>query len=328
MPRAMNAAFLCDLATVGNTDTEDGTVLAILMGTRDGERFLRQQLDSIAYQTFGNWHLWVSDDDSRDSTLALLARFAENWPDRVHIRQGPGAGFAANFLSLACDAEINAGYFAYADQDDVWDQGKLSRALAMLRGAPQGVPALYCSRTRLIDAEGSRIGLSKEFPRPLTFANALVENACSGNTLVFNRAARDLLREAGAGVTVVAHDWWTYLLVSGAGGKIVYDHQPSLLYRQHAANAIGFRKEGAMEVARLRGIWHGRYKRWIDANLTGLASMEHRLTPENRGRFECFALSRHKGACGRIAGLLRAGIHRQSITETAGLYLAAALGRI
>src|SRR4051812_32218750 len=95
--------------------------VAILMGTFHGERFLPQQLDSIKAQSFTDWALWASDDSSNAGTSALLESYRRTWgQDRLFIRRGPGFGFRANFLSLACDAGIQADYFAFADQDDVW----------------------------------------------------------------------------------------------------------------------------------------------------------------------------------------------------------------
>jgi hypothetical protein len=60
---------------------------------------------------------------------------------------GRPKGSTANFLSLTCRADIDADYFAYADQDDVWESDKLERAVNWLKTVPEGVPALYGSRT-------------------------------------------------------------------------------------------------------------------------------------------------------------------------------------
>ncbi len=62
--------------------------------------------------------------DPMDRTLEILAEYRQAWgEDRLEVVRGPGRGFAANFLSLACRREIDGDYFAYADQDDVcWRQ--------------------------------------------------------------------------------------------------------------------------------------------------------------------------------------------------------------
>ena len=97
---------------------------------------------------------------------------------------------------------------------------------------------LYCGRTRTVDEDGRVVGFSPQFSRPPCFANALVHNIAGGNTMVMNDSARQLILEAGV-VDVVAHDWWTYLMVSGAGGRVIYDDEPTVDYRQHDDNQVG-----------------------------------------------------------------------------------------
>src|SRR5262245_18188806 len=136
--------------------------VAILLCTFNGQNFLAQQLSSIAAQTHTLWELWTSDDGSKDDTKAILQCSAEASNQSIRIFAGPSQGFAANFLSLVRRRSIQADYYAFADQDDYWEPEKLSVALEWLRSVPPGEPALYCSRTRLIDENGRDLGLSPE----------------------------------------------------------------------------------------------------------------------------------------------------------------------
>ncbi len=96
--------------------------MAILLCTYHGQHYLAEQLDSFAAQTHANWEVWASDDGSQDDTRAILERYQRTWPaGRLSIHFGPAEGFAANFLSLTFKARIEADYFAYSDQDDVWE---------------------------------------------------------------------------------------------------------------------------------------------------------------------------------------------------------------
>ena len=181
--------------------------VAILLCTYQGEKYLAAQLDSFAAQTYPSWKLWVSDDGSTDATLDQLRAFAErHQPGQVTLQAGPRKGFVKNFMSLICEPTLHADYYALSDQDDIWHPDKLERAVKWLRDVPQGQPALYCTRTELIDGAGQPIGFSPLFTRPPAFANALMQNVAGGNTMVMNNAARDLLVEAGADIDVVAHD--------------------------------------------------------------------------------------------------------------------------
>src|SRR5262249_25590709 len=184
--------------------SEDARV-AVLLCTMNGAAFLREQLDSFARQFHRNWALIVSDDGSHDQTRDIVAQFAVGRPQQVVLRRGPEQGPCANFLSLATDSTIVADFFAFSDQDDVWHEDKLSRAVGWLATVPASTPALYLARTELIGADGRSRGFSTVFARPPGFRNALVQSIGGGNTMVFNRAARELLAVATRG-EVVMHD--------------------------------------------------------------------------------------------------------------------------
>ena len=189
--------------------------IAIFMSTYNGQAYLSGQLDSIGTQTYKNWELWVSDDGSIDNTLQILKDYQNRMGDnRFFIYAGPRKGFSANFLSLVCKKNSDADYYAYSDQDDIWAPDKLQQAINWLNTISKEIPALYCARTKLVNKHGKAIGSSPLFKKNPGFLNALVQNVAGGNTMVFNRAALNLLRTAGDKINVVAYDWWTYLLVA------------------------------------------------------------------------------------------------------------------
>jgi glycosyltransferase involved in cell wall biosynthesis len=303
--------------------------IAILLGTYNGARFLPQQLASYDAQDFGDWRLFASDDGSQDATLPLLEAFQKkHGAERVHIRRGPCRGFVANFLSLICDPSITGSYYALSDQDDVWAPDKLSRAQASLSGAPAHVPAVYCSRTRLIDEHGADIGLSLAYKKPPHFRNALTQSLASGNTIVLNEAARQLLMRAGADVNVPSHDWWIYLATTAAGGRMLYDSTPTVGYRMHAGNVIGSNRAAGAQLRRAGMLWQGQYKDWTDMHVRALTRLEDVMTDENRRTFEQFRRSRQRSALPRAYGLLRAGVYRQTFLGNIGLLAAALAGKV
>ncbi len=301
--------------------------VAVLLCSFNGARFLGEQLDSILAQNHYDWHLWVSDDGSVDGSLRILENYRERrCPGRMDIRRGPRKGFAANFLSLVCEETIGGDYFAYADQDDVWCSDKLSRALAWLSTVDAGVPALYCSRSRLIDETGRFIGLSPMPRHPPDIRNALVENIAGGNTMVFNAAARALLIKAGENVGVQAHDWWTYLAVLAGSGHVYFDQQPTLKYRIHDQNLIGGVRDSL--VMRAKGLIGKRFKKWIDANLNGLARIEGELPEHTRRLLMEFREARKRGGLAGGLAAMRSGIFRQRRSDTLKLWLAFVFRRV
>lgn len=303
--------------------------VAILLCTYQGERYLCEQLDSFAAQAYQQWEVWASDDGSSDGTRRLLECYQRQWSvGRLHVQAGPHAGFAANFMALTVDARIQAAYYAYSDQDDIWDAIKLERAVAWLQRVPAGVPALYCGRTRLVDAGNNDIGLSALFSKPPHFANALMQNIGGGNTMVFNDAARQLLIQAGGLQPIITHDWWAYLVVTGCGGQVYYDSQPTLRYRQHGRNLVGSNRGWPARVRRARLLLQGQFRHWNDCNIAALRQLESRLTAENRETLERFAKARAMPLIPRLVHLRRSGVYRQTALGNLGLLMAAVLGKV
>jgi glycosyltransferase involved in cell wall biosynthesis len=326
MSLAASASTLSNGSKDGSTPA--GSV-AILLCTYNGARFLPLQLASYEAQDFAGWRLLVSDDGSTDGTPALLKAFQKkHGAERVSIRGGPRKGFVANFLSLICDPAINSDYYALSDQDDVWDAHKLSRSRQFLGTAPADKPAIYCSRTRLIDQEGVEIGLSTYYKRTPHFRNALVQSLAGGNTMVFNEKMRWLLMQAGADVKVPSHDWWLYLANAAVDGKILYDSYPTVSYRMHARNVIGSNESAMAKVLRARLLWQGRFRSWADMNVAALERIDSLMTDESRKTFELFRRSRKSRLVPRVRGLIRSGIYRQSRLGDLGLLVAAVVGKV
>jgi glycosyltransferase involved in cell wall biosynthesis len=303
--------------------------VAVLLCTMQGQHFLAEQLNSIATQSHPSWAIWASDDGSDDHTHAILEYYQSHWgEDRISIHAGPAIGSTANFLSLSCRVDIEADYFAYADQDDVWESDKLERAVEWLRSIPSDVPALYGSRTLLVDARNQHIGYSLLFERPPSFRNALVQSIAGGNTMVFNKAARDLLRQAGENVSAITHDWWAYMLVTGCGGVVHYDPYPTVRYRQHGNNQYGSNVTLRDHLTRARALLKGRFRGWVDSNVGALQGVRHLMTPENQQVLDEFVRARKRWLVPRLTGLRRTGIFRQTWVGNAGLLAAAIIHRL
>lgn len=304
--------------------------VAILMATYEGCQYLDDQIRSISFQSFRDWTLWVSDDSISEKTWQRLVHWQAQFGPAMSVVRGARRGVVANFMSLVCSNEISADYYAFSDQDDVWGCDKLERAIDWLSGVDPGRPALYCSRTLLVDDSNQlELGVSPSFSREPGFANALVQSIAGGNTMVFNKSACELLREAGSDLDVVIHDWWVYLVVSACGGVVHFDQRPSLRYRQHGNNLIG---AGVGVKALLARVWHthlgGVYRGWIDRNVRALERLRHRLPPESARRLQLFLEGREKGPLGRVAGIRAAGVYRQTWAGNVSLYLSAFLGKL
>ena len=303
--------------------------VAILMAVFEDGRFLPEQLSSIRTQDHGNLDVWISRDCDGGHVGGILEEQAPAFgTERFFVLRGPNRGSAANFLSMVMNPDIRAGYFAYSDQDDVWERDKLSRAIARLETVPPAVPALYGSRTRLIDGNGLDLGLSPFHGRPPGFRNALVQNIAGGNTMVMNRAAREVLIDSGVGDALL-HDWWTYMIVAGAGGRVFYDLHPSVRYRQHDRNLTGVPR-GSLTgcVRRLRRILRGRVREANRSNVRLLHRARDLLTRENRDVLDLYSDAIESLPFTRLSGIRRSGVYRQTRIGSIGLLAAALLGKL
>ena len=302
---------------------------AILLATRNGEAFLGEQLHSLAGQTHPLIDVWVSDDGSTDRTLALLDAWRGRWDKGAfHILVGPRAGFAENFRALIVNPAIEADVYAFCDQDDLWEAGKLEAALAWMGRHDMARPHLFCSRTLTVSRCGTPLGASPLFRKSPSFRNALVQSLAGGNTMVLNAPAWKLLGEASRRASFVSHDWWAYQLVTGAGGLVRYDPEPRVRYRQHADNLVGANSSWAARLGRLGLLMRGRFRRWNDVNLEGLARNRHLLTPDALEVLRLFERARKSGLPFSLIALRRSGVYRQTFCGTLGLWAAVVLGRM
>ena len=220
----------------------------VLMSTYDGEEYVSELLTSVQHQIGVTVRWWVRDDGSRDGTVRRLSDFQKTC--NMQLSCGANKGIVASYLELIRTCPLDADYYAFCDQDDVWLPPKLKRACQMLANAGLLTPSLYCSRLVIVDKALRNLGFSRVPRRPVGFGNALVENVATGCTIVLNRAAFSLLQSAQPDATkVVVHDFWGYLVVS-AFGHVIYDPRPYILYRQHGHNAIGMRQGPGAKLAR------------------------------------------------------------------------------
>jgi len=298
--------------------------VAILLCTYNGQEFLQEQLDSFVVQTHSNWVLYVSDDGSTDSTLQIIENFAKRvGKEKVIIFKGPRKGFAANFLSLIHHDEIKADYFSFADQDDVWLPKKIEAALNWLTEQPRNIPALYCSRTILIDSEGKELGKSDLFLKPPSFANALVQSIGGGNTMVLNSVARNLVSAHSPRNGIISHDWWVYILVSGNEGIVKYDSVSHIKYRQHSSNLVGMNGTWLARIRRIIMLFQGCFKEWNNRNEDHILANTGFLTKYNLSLFVHFTTMRKSTSPFTRLSLLRASqIYRQTFLGNLGLIVA------
>lgn len=209
--------------------------VAVLMSTYNGEKYLRQQIDSILEQK-GDFELQliVRDDGSKDNTIAILEGYAKD--KRITWYQGTNCGPAKSFMELLKKTE-GYDYYAFADQDDFWMENKVASGLKMLS---VGEPQLYCANGMVVNENLEYLGNNVYKKKPSTdFNTMLCAGGLLGCTMIFNDKLANAVRENEMPDFMVMHDFYLALICSGMGGRIIYDNDAYIKYRQHGGNVIG-----------------------------------------------------------------------------------------
>ncbi|MFY0691885.1 MAG: glycosyltransferase family 2 protein [Paracoccaceae bacterium] len=222
----------------------------ILLATYNGAKFLPELLESLDRQTDQNWRVVARDDGSSDDTVTILRTWGREKGSRFLMLEGgpKGLGASGNFGALldACTAR----YFLPCDQDDVWLDQKVERLRIAIREEEErsGQDTPLIVHTDLIVVDENLVSISESFCRyqriqmlPEKYPWKLLarHNVVTGCAMIGNRAllsdALPVPREA------LMHDWWLALICS-LQGRILFQNEPSVLYRQHGGNALGAQK--------------------------------------------------------------------------------------
>lgn len=278
--------------------------VAVLMATFNGEQYLPEFLDSLCAQTYSDFCLYVRDDGSCDSTLDIL----KSYEDKLDIRWLPGGarlGAFQNFFRLLQEAGDHS-CFMPADQDDYWYPDKIERAWQAVGWRPDDI-VLYCTRLQYVDASLNKIGLSR-IPRLLTFENAVVENIAPGCSTAITKQVKRSLVVPGARYAI-PHDWWLYLYCSSQG-SVIYDAQPSVMYRLHANNTVGAAPGRVKEFVRRSQRFSRKKPVFLDLYQQFLHCHGHLLSEQNRDLLQ-YLISSSKTFRGRLRIALRPPFSRQ-----------------
>lgn len=208
--------------------------IVILLSTYNGENYLEEQISSLARQVDVDIEIYVRDDGSKDNTLNILDKLGRN--GILTWYKGDNLGPALSFMDLVKKAPT-ADYYAFCDQDDIWDDDKLKVAVDYIKNFDDKHPALYFSNTRLVDKDLNHIKIKTQKPR-ITLGSALIINPVTGCTLVINRKLLEIIRifdNRNLGM----HDGWIYRVCMALDGSVYFDYDPHISYRQHSNNVIG-----------------------------------------------------------------------------------------
>ncbi len=291
--------------------------VCILLSVYNGEAYLNAQLDSFLAQTHSNWIVYWRDDGSSDASRAIMLSFQANrgLGRCVEVLSDTERlGVAASYARLLAAVPENR-MVAYADQDDVWLPEKLAWGVQALAGSGT-TPVLYCARQYLTDAALAVKSQSEKLRRSPNFASALTQNIATGHTLLLNPEAARLLRSVPIPKAVL-HDWWSYLLVTGVGGRVIFDERCVSYYRQHGHNTVGVQRSHVRRALAALRRGPRLFMNIFATNVASLMEISDRLTPESRNLLSALQHVLQRGTLARMRLLRgRRDLVRQTRHET------------
>ena len=208
--------------------------ILVLMSTYNGEKYIQEQLNSLYAQDGVEVSILVRDDGSTDLTKKILEENAEKHD--ISWYQGEHKNVQKSFFDLMQRAEkTDYDFFAFCDQDDVWDSDKLKIAIENI--AHFDKPSLYYSGQRLVDENLNLIEYHR-LNSHRTLKTRFVLSDFAGCTGVFNRALLDEVVTYEPNYMLM-HDTWILRVCLCLGGEVIVDPEPRISYRQHSNNLVG-----------------------------------------------------------------------------------------
>ena len=208
--------------------------VTVVMATYNGEKYLKEQIDSILTQKGVSVNLLVRDDGSKDGTKQILDEYQSKgfltWYTGEHLNVQKG------YLDLLKHVG-ESDYYAFSDQDDVWDEDKLLIAVTELDCLPQDKPAMYYCGQRLVDENLKLISVHKIATDRSPHTNFLISNV-AGCTAVFNKSLVVAVNSAEPEF-ILMHDSWLFKVCLALGGTYYADSSAHIDYRQHGGNVAG-----------------------------------------------------------------------------------------
>ena len=215
--------------------------IEILMATYNGEKYVKEQIDSIIHQTYENWKLLIRDDNSTDKTLEILKEY-EKKDKRIKVIEDKkgNLGFVKNFEELLIYS--NKEWVMFSDQDDYWLENKIEKYVSILNSNPNDIlkkPILIHSNSficndnlEIIKKEFINSNIASKYNEDSYYFFYFVQ----GSTVLINRVMIDLALPFSKNVTV--HDRYLHLLAEFLG-KRIFINESLIKYRQHSNNKIG-----------------------------------------------------------------------------------------
>jgi len=218
--------------------------VAVIMSTYNGEKYLKDQIDSILAQKDIDLTLHIFDDCSKDNTVSIIKDYQLKHKNINLTINEKNKNFTYNFLDGLFSFKDNNeyDYYAFADQDDFWVDDKLISAINKIN--EKGQCTLYCSNLKIVN-ENLQYGNNDMMPKNHVnkHYDVICKNIVTGCTIVMDNDFKNFATRFYP-ENIYLHDYWLALIANYCSGtNFIFDPNPEhILYRQHGKNLIGENK--------------------------------------------------------------------------------------
>lgn len=222
-----------------------GELIDVLLPTYNGEKYVKEQIESILNQTYKNIRLIISDDCSTDNTVQIVKEYEEK-DNRVKvIVQEENLGVIKNIEFLL--NQVQADFYMLSDQDDFWMPQKIEKTFEKLK---EKNADLVFGDLEVVDEKLNKIHssfndfmlLSRKIEKYInTDRLNYLYNCITGCTILSKKELLSKILPLPKSSKYVLHDHWIGLVAS-LNGKVAYIQETYIKYRQHGNNEVGAQK--------------------------------------------------------------------------------------
>lgn len=315
-------------------------MISVFVAAYNGEKYIRQQLESIAFQNMDGveeeLEIIISDDCSNDGTLKVLQEFqreiSKETQKRVSVKitehQKPSGSAQGNFFRMFREWDRKSSYIMLSDQDDVWMEDKVKKLYIKMKALEEAhgthTPILLHTDAQVTDESlnvlhKSLFAFQNISPERNRLNQLLVQNNVTGGTVMMNRSLALLLTREPE--ICLMHDAWI-ALVASAFGVTGWVAEPLSKYRQHGNNTLGAESASSLApmVKRLRDKSASRenYRRMFGQAACLLSMFSDKLTGEQKKMLTAFADMKRMGRIRKIITVFRFGFTKNTWLRTLG----------
>lgn len=202
-------------------------MISVCMATYNGEKYLREQVDSILSQLTKDDELIISDDGSTDSTIDILKSYNDS---RIKIFINAHThGVNGNFENALRHA--NGNYIFLSDQDDVWLDGKVDTCVTALSEYDCVIHDAFVVNSNLEVTSCSFFTERKSGPG---FWKNLYRNTYLGCCMAFNRSVLSAILPIPITKSYY-HDNWIGS-IADLKFNLIFSPYKGILFRRHEYN--------------------------------------------------------------------------------------------